>query len=82
MVKEENEMYIMGSLNEISSKKITSKRKREKENKILYTFQGQDICRDAFVLIYDTTQKVLRNIAKHLNEKGAIPPEHGNTGKK
>lgn len=60
---------------------ITSKRKERKRTRYMYTFQGQVICKNAFVLIYDTIQKVLRNIAKHLNEKGDIPREHGNTGK-
>ncbi|XP_062621644.1 uncharacterized protein LOC134283212 [Saccostrea cucullata] len=82
MGKEEKEMYIMGSLNQKGSKKITSKRKEKKRTRYIYTFKGHEICRDAFVYIYDTTRKVLRNIAKHLSEHGAIPREHGNTGKK
>ncbi|XP_062603492.1 uncharacterized protein LOC134282462 [Saccostrea cucullata] len=82
MTKDEKEMFIMGSIKQIGSKKITSKRKERKRLSYEYTFQGQGICRTAFMTINDTSEKVVKNISRHLNDNGAVPREHGNTGKK
>lgn len=82
MAKDEKEMFIMGSVKQIGSKKITSKRKERKRLRYDYSFQGQNICRQAFLIINDCTEKVLKNINRHLNDIGAVPREHRNTGKK
>ncbi|XP_048771609.1 uncharacterized protein LOC125677540 [Ostrea edulis] len=82
MTKEEKEMYIMGSIKKVGNKKVTSKRKERKRARYEYSFESQAICRKAFLIVYDTTEKVFKNIAKHLDDHGAVPREHGNKGKK
>ena len=76
------EMYIMGSIKRVGSKNMTSKRKERKRLRYEYSFQEQGICRQAFLIINDITEKVLKNINKHVSAAGAIPRVHGNTGKK
>ena len=75
-------MYIMGSIKRVGSKNMTSKRKERKRLRYEYSFQEQGICRQAFLIINDITEKVLKNINKHVSAAGAIPRVHGNTGKK
>jgi hypothetical protein len=82
MTKEEKEMYIMGSMKRVGNRKVTSKRKERKRVRFEYSFEGKSICRKTFLIIFDTTEKVFKNIARHLESHGAVPREHGNTGKK
>lgn len=82
MAKDEKEMFIMGSVKQIGSKKITSKRKECKRWRYDHSFQGHNICRQTFLIINDCTEKVLKNINRHLNDIVAVTSEHKNTGKK
>ena len=60
MEKKNKEMYIMGSIKRVGSKNMTSKRKERKRLRYEYSFQEQGICRQAFLIINDITEKVLK----------------------
>ena len=82
MTKEEKEMYIMGTLKQIGTTKLTLKRKERKRIRHSYSFHGHNVCREVFLVLYDVGDKVLLNITKHMMANGVVPREHGNKGKR
>lgn len=50
-------MFIMGLMKQIESKKITSKCKEQQRLRYYNSFQEQNICRQAFQIINDSTEE-------------------------
>lgn len=81
MTKDEKEMFIMGVLSKIGFDKTTSRNTQRKRTRYIYLYKGQTVCRDAFLQIYDITDRVLSSLASHMNTNGLTPRVHGNKGK-
>lgn len=82
MTKVEKELYIMGTLQTGCFGQTTKRNTKRKRVHYTYNFKGESICRDAFLAIYDVTDKVLSSIVTHVNTNGVCPREHGNKRKK
>lgn len=82
MTKVEKELYIMGTLQTGCFGQTTKRNTKRKRVHYTYNFKGESICRDAFLAIYDVSDKVLSSIVTHVNTNGVCPREHGNKRKK
>ncbi|MES9883078.1 MAG: hypothetical protein ABW185_19615 [Sedimenticola sp.] len=78
--KTEKEMLLMGVLKQCGiDKKHVTERKRVRYS---YVYRNQRVCRQAFQLLYDTKERTLDNIQKHMQSHGATPRVHANTGRR
>jgi hypothetical protein len=80
MTKNEKEMLIMGTLEKISSD-IRCKEDR-KRSRYEYFFDGEKVCLETFLVVFDIKDRQLRNIKHHMEEHGAQPRVHGHTGRR
>ena len=81
MEKLEKDLYIIGSLCNVGVSSKTRKGDRER-SAFSYYFENVKICKHAFQVIYDIGKKSLNNLLKHFSANGAVPRQHGNTGRK
>ena len=84
MTKGEKEIYIMARLNAKTARSSDACRERtdRKRTRYEYMFQGREICRAAFLIVYDIGEFALKALIKHLQENGLSPRVHGNTNKR
>lgn len=82
MEKETREAYIMGALDKTEKSGKRGQNGGQKHVRHKYTFNGQSVCREAFKIIFDIGDRVLKNIKKHVKENGNIPRTHGNKGRR
>lgn len=80
MEKDVKDAYVMGSINTATSP-FTRKGSRSR-NSYHFSFKHETICRSAFQSLFDVGKTSLSNILKHYSEKGAVPRQHGNQGRK
>lgn len=80
MAKNEKEMFIMGTLKKIGMDgRCKGERKRIRYE---YIFEGIRVCQQSFFVIFDTKERTLKNITKHMREHGVEPRVHGHTGRR
>ena len=83
MEKSERDLIILGILESLRhSKERTTKGTKRTRERFAYKFQGSRVCVSAFRIVYDLGKKHLVNLITHLEENGAVPRVHGNTGKR
>ena len=82
MSKVEKEMFVMGLLQKGTFGQITQRKTERKRARFSYSFRGETICRDAFLTIFDLSNKVLSNIITHMNKNGVTQRVHGNKDRK
>ena len=74
-------MFLLGILS-ATTRKATTKEGQERNrlaNK--YFFEGVEICKEAFLIIYGIGEKYWKNIRSHFIEHGISPRIHKLTGK-
>lgn len=82
MDRESKDMYIMGCLDTviISEKRcLGGKRRRERHQ---YSFRGNEICREAFLILFDIGTTMLKNIKTHVRQNGNVPRTNKNKGRR
>ena len=63
-IKAEYDIYIMGKL---TVKSFSSAAEEVKRKRYCYNFNGQEVCKDCFLCIYNLGEKRLKNIVKHIS---------------
>ncbi len=81
ITKNEKEMYIMGKIEALNNVGQTrhGDRKRVRYD---YSFAGMPVCQRTFLVTHDLGIKQLKNMMKHMREKGCVPRTHGLVGHK
>ena len=82
MDKDQREMVIMSAFDVKSKDSTSTKRGSRKQFHCTFRFNGKEICRDAFKVIYNVGEVVLRNLLTHVKTQGITPRSHGNKGRK
>lgn len=82
MTKVEKELFITGTLQTGCFGQTTKRNTERKRLRYTYSFKGKNICRDAFLAIYDVSDKVLSNFVTYVNTNGVCSRKHGNKRKK
>ncbi len=81
MTKDERELYIMGALHKLNPDSKRSRYGERKRTIYDYTYEGNHVCTQVFMLIYDVSKSTLQSIIKHLSVHGNVPRVHGNRGR-
>ena len=81
MTKAEKEMYIMGTLKHRNDGEKTKRGKKRVRSRVAYTFNGTDICRPAYMLLFDIGNYALKSLVQYMKAGGHTPRSHGNTGR-
>ena len=82
MDKESKDMYIMGALHRVNRDSKRSRYGERMRTRYEYKFNATNICRKAFLIIYDIGERTLKNLIRHVNLNGNIPRIHGNKRRK
>jgi hypothetical protein len=79
--KTEQDIYLKGILSVSSRDEITTKGEKRRKFANVYFFGGVEICRIAFMGIYDIGEKRWKNIRSHYNDFDIQPRTHSLMGK-
>lgn len=82
MTKDEKELYVMGALQKINPDSKRSRYGDRKRTRYEYKYEGNSICKNAFLIIYDVRNFTLKSLIKHMAVNGNVPRVHGNSRRK
>ena len=82
------DMIVMGHLQQLranSSSTMKTKHHSAKDRtraSMKYCLFGKQVCRNTFLFAFNMGIKQYKNLCKHYDENGFVPPVHGNVGKR